>query len=365
MEIILFILILGVLVFVHELGHFLTAKRIGAKVEEFGFGFPPKIFSVKRGGTEYSLNLFPLGGFVKIFGEDGESRESLDSFASKSLGGRALTLAAGSLMNWIFAFILLSVLAVAGMPQAIDKDTKGVISNHQTTIIAVGIDSPAKEIGLELGDAVLSIKIPSVDLAGNFIDINISSVEQFQKFVAENKGKEIILTIKRGKDILEKKITPRLNPPEGQGPVGIALADTGVVSYPFYLAPIKGLEAALNFTFAFIKAIFNLLTDLLFAGKVSADLAGPVGIAVLTSKFSQLGINYLIQFIALLSLNLAIINLFPFPALDGGRLLFLIIEKFKGSPISQKIEKTIHATGFALLILLILVITFRDIERLF
>lgn len=365
MEIILFILILGVLVFVHELGHFLTAKKIGAKVEEFGFGFPPKIFSVKYGETEYSLNFFPLGGFVKIFGEDGEGRESPDSFVSKGIGGRALTLGAGSLMNWIFAFVLLSILAFVGTPQAIDIDTKGAVSNRQTIIIAVGFDSPAKEIGLELGDAILLIKIPSVEPAGNFIDINISSVEQFQKIVAENKGKEIILTIKRGKEILDKKITPRFNPPEGQGPVGVALADTGLVSYPFYLAPFKGLEAALNFTFAFIKGIFNLLADLLISGKVSADLAGPVGIAVLTSKFSQLGINYLIQFIALLSLNLALINLFPFPALDGGRLLFLIIEKFKGAPISQKIEKTIHAAGFILLIILILVITFRDIERLF
>jgi regulator of sigma E protease len=348
--ILLFTAILGILILVHESGHFFAAKKSGAKVEEFGIGFPPRIFSVKRGDTVYSMNLFPIGGFVKIFGEDGESRQDFRSFASKSVKTRSFIIFAGVLMNMILAVVLLSLGHVIGLPQVIEGNSVGAnIKNISVRVVDVAKNSPAEEAGIAVGDIMAGAK----------------NIEDIQNFIEQNLGKPITLTLKRGNEVLDKNITPRLNPPEGEGAIGIAMLKTGQISYPIYIAPIKGIESAFVIAWGTIKSFGQILSDWAKTGDLSEGLAGPVGIAVITGQVQKMGFIFLIQFAALISINLAIINILPFPALDGGRLLFIIIEKIKGSPVNQKYEKLAHTVGFGVLILLMILITFRDIEKFF
>lgn len=175
----------------------------------------------------------------------------------------------------------------------------------------------------------------------------------------------MVLTIKRGNETLEKSLTPRVDYPEGEGPLGIAMAKIGIVSYPWHIAPLKGFETSVSMLWMIISGFFLILKNLIISGKIIADIAGPVGIAVLTSQVTKLGFVYILQFTAFLSLNLAVINAMPFPALDGGRLLFLAIEKLRKKPVPPSVERFIHGAGFALLILLIIAVTFRDIVKLF
>lgn len=343
-----FILILGVLVLVHELGHFIAAKKNGLIVEEFGFGFPPRIFSWKPGETIYSINLLPLGGFVKILGENDGETSNLKSFASKSIGTRGLITAAGVAMNFALGALLLIIGFYIGLPQVLNKENETIAKNIKIQIVAINYDSPAEKANLKLGDSV-----------ENFDEISI-----FQDFINKNKGKEIILKIKRGGDNLEIKTIPRVNPPEGEGALGIALVKTGLISYPWYKSVWLGIQSAFIITWEIIKGFFELIKNLITAGKVPQEIAGPVGIATLAGQAINLGFVYLLQLVALISLNLAVLNLIPFPALDGGRLLFLGIEKIKGSKVNPKIENAIHSVGMILLLALVALITYRDILKL-
>ncbi len=344
----IFILILGILVLVHEWGHFIAAKKSGLTVEEFGFGFPPRIFSWKVNETLYSINLLPLGGFVKILGEDGGETDSPKSFSSKSAGIRSLIAAAGVTMNFMLGALLLIIGFYIGLPQVLNKDNEAVAKNVQIQIIAINHNSPAEKANLKLGDSI-----------ENFKEISI-----FQDFISKNKGKEVSLKIKRGEDYLEIKTVPRTNPPEGEGALGIALVKTGLISYPWYQSVWLGIKSAFIITWEIMKGFFELIKNLLTAGKVPQEVAGPVGIAVLAGQAINLGFIYLLQLVALISLNLAVLNLIPFPALDGGRLLFLGIEKIKGSKVNPKIENAIHSIGLVLLLALVILITYRDILKL-
>ncbi|MBU1179654.1 RIP metalloprotease RseP [Patescibacteria group bacterium] len=364
----LFIIILGLLVFVHEFGHFFAAKKLGAKVDEFGFGFPPRMVGVYRVGkkwkwtfrktpkikqTIYSLNWIPLGGFVKIKGEEGTEKDEPDSFASKSIGKRAIILVAGVTMNVILAMVILSIGFGIGIPQAIgDKmSPRAIIKDRNIQIVSVLKDSMADKAGIESGDEVLALDGRKV----NF--------KEMQDYLTGKVGEKVTYTIKRDDETIEKKIVPSILEETGKGGIGVGLVEIGVVSYPWYLAIWKGIMEA----FFYIKEIaiaFGTLFKNLFVGKgVSVDLSGPVGIAVITGKVARMGLIYLMQFTAILSVNLAIINVFPFPALDGGRLLFLAIEKIRNKPVSQRIESTIHNLGFALLMILIVTITARDFMK--
>lgn len=351
LTIIVFLLILGLLIFAHELGHFMTAKRAGIKVEEFGFGFPPRIFGIKRRETIYSVNLIPLGGFVKIYGEDGKGKNDKRSFASRPIWQKAVILVAGVAMNFVLAAGLLSFGFKLGLPQVLEGKEKNV-KEEKIQIVQVAKDSPAQAVGLKMGDEVFAIGEEKVE-----------SVEEFQKITKKNSDKEIILKIKRAKEEKEIRITPRKNPPEGEGPLGVALVKTGIVSYPFYEAIWRGIYATFFTTFLIIAAFYEIVKNFIFGKPIGAELAGPVGIAVLTHQATKMGFVYILQFTALLSINLAIINILPFPALDGGRLLFLAIEKIRRRPVSQKIENLIHSLGFALLILLMVFVTFRDVTK--
>lgn len=350
--IVIFILILGILIFVHELGHFMVAKKNGVKVEEFGFGFPPRIFGIKRGETIYSINAIPLGGFVRALGEDGGEKDNPRSFAAKKIWQRALILVAGVAMNFLFAALLVGIGYMIGLPVAAVDNIKGGEVRVQITDVAP--DSPAAKAGILAGDIIKKINGEPV-----------VKVEDFQSKIQSNLESNVTITMLRGDKEFDFNLIPRANPPSGEGAVGVGLVETSIARFPWYQALWEGLKSIYYLTIASVVAIAVILKNLILSGQVNADVAGPVGIAVITQQRVQLGFIYLLQFTAMLSLNLAIINLLPIPALDGGRLLFLLIEKIKGSPISQKVEQAIHATGFVLLILLMVLITVRDISRFF
>ena len=372
--IIIFILILGVLIFVHEMGHFLVAIRNGIKADEFGFGFPPRICGfvkdeetgkykfiwggkeVKSKNTIYSLNWIPLGGFVKIKGESGENKSEADSFAGRPAWTRIKVLAAGVAMNFFLAWILLSIVLMIGAPQAIDDNADAPNAKVQISQIVPG--APAEEMGLKIGD-----EICAAGVAGQEVRDKIKTTKEIQILASENKGREIILKIKRGQETLELKGAPRMKYPENQGPLGISLARTAIVSYSWYESIWRGLTAVFDLTLAIFAALGGIIKGLFSGGGVPADIAGPVGIAVLTKQAAALGLVYILQFTAILSINLGIINGLPFPALDGGRILFILIEKIKGSQVSQKVEQALHTAGFFLLIALMVVVTFRDFIR--
>lgn len=372
---IVFILILGVLVLVHELGHFLVAKRNGVISDEFGFGFPPRIFGTykdKKGRrkwvfgnkeigndlkneneTVYSFNLIPLGGFVKIRGEDGEDKKDKKSFANQTIWVRFKILFAGVLMNFILAIVLFSLAFQIGLPESVGDDYQAEDAKIQ--IAQVVKDSPAEEMGLEMGDRVLSIQTEE-DLTP------VSKIKTFQEVIESNKGKEISINIEReGKeDLLVLKSEIREEAPEGQGLLGVQLVRTTFARYGFFEATWMAIQTSFSMILAILVFLGDLIIRLFSSQPVTADVAGPVGIAVMTGKMVQFGLAYVFQFVALLSINLAVINLLPIPALDGGRILFLLIEKIKGAPLSQKLEGTANAIGFFLLILLMVFVTVKD-----
>lgn len=392
--VLIFIIILGVLVFVHEVGHFVTARRNGIKADEFGFGFPPRALGIQfmyengvrkkwrliwgirdgdhknekedkedahakklTGGTIYSLNWVPLGGFVKIKGEDGSGKKEEDSFASKSAWKRIKVLAAGVMMNFALAWVLISIVFMLGAPQAVDSTQQaGQETKIQISEVAAG--TPAETGGLKIGDEIAKTQ---KDASGE--TISLTSVQDFQDFIKANAGEELALDIIRGEEKLTLKITPRASYPDGQGPLGVSLAQTAIVQYPWYQAIWEGLRTTFDLIIAIVVALGGIIRNLIMGNGVGADVAGPVGIAVLTKEVAGLGLIYILQFTALLSINLGIINILPIPALDGGRILFILIEKIKGRPVSQKVEQAFHSIGFALLILLLVIITFKDVWK--
>ncbi len=355
-SILAFVVVLGLLVFVHELGHFLTAKKAGCQVDEFGFGFPPRLFGVKRGETIYSLNWIPLGGFVKIAGEDGEegAAQNPRNFSVKPVWQRLVILAAGVGMNLLLAVVLLSIGFMIGFPTEV-ADTDVAARDVKLQIVAVSSGSPAESAGLKLGDEIRVIA-----------ETPVSTVQGVQDQVAAHKGEEITIKVLRDGAEREIRVTPRVNPPAGDGPLGISPVRVGLVKYGVGGAIVQGARATWITTQAIVGSFVGIIRDLFATGRVKAELSGPVGIAVLTGQAVHLGFVYVLQFAALLSINLAIINLFPFPGLDGGRALFVVIELIRGG---KKLDKTaegwVHQIGFFLLLGLMVLVTVRDVARFF
>lgn len=349
LTVLLFFIVLSVLVLAHEFGHFWLAKRAGAKVEEFGLGFPPRIVKWRRGETLYSVNLIPFGGFVKIFGEDAAEQKEPGSFGLLSLGKRAQVIAAGVIMNFLLAAVLMMIVSGLGRPTLINEGNKALARDISIRILEVAPGSPAEVGGLKVGDKI----------------VGADDVEEFQQFIEVNRGREINLSVERGSETLKFTLTPRKDMPEGEGPIGISLARIGIVSSPWWRAPWDGLVASVNLTIAIAVAIVQLLAGAITGQGFVANLSGPVGIASLTGEAARLGIVYLLQFTALLSINLAILNVLPFPALDGGRLVFLVYEKFRGRPVNKEFEHAVNMVGFALLMLLLVWVTWQDIVRIF
>lgn len=374
LTIIAFLVVLSVLVFVHELGHFLAARRFGAAADEFGLGFPPRLFGFYKStsgkwkwkwgrgevsdaaDTVYSLNMVPLGGFVKIRGENGEDKTDTKSFANKPAWQRAIMLSAGVIMNVLLAVVIFSFIFGFGAVQSIDGvDLKNAeVRDRHVMIAAVSEGSPAAQAELKPGDTIVAVNGSSIE-----------SVESLQNFVAGKAGEQLTYTLKRDGVEFTKEVTPVTLAETNKGGIGIVISEMAFVRFPWYQAVVEGVKNTVFFLGAIVVGLYDLLARLVSGAGVSADVAGPVGIAVLTGQVVELGFMYLLQFAALLSLNLAVINILPFPALDGGRILFLIIEKIKGRPVKQQTEALIHNLGFILLIALVILVTFKDVKGLF
>lgn len=352
MSILIFIIILGIIIFVHELGHFVAAKRAGMRVDEFGFGFPPRLFGIKRGGTIYSLNWIPLGGFVRIKGENGEDANEADSFGAKSMPRRIIVILAGVTMNVVLAFALFTGGFLAGIPQAIDIVPSGaIVTDRMVWVGQVLNDSPADEAGLKLGDTISA-----------FDKAAVAKTDDLRDIIRSGSG-DIRLKIQRDNVEQEIVISPRVLEETKERGIGAELMDVGTVRFPWYLAIVRGAEATLVMLWAIIASFGSLIAGLVAGKGLTADISGPVGIAIITGEAARLGFRYLLEFTALLSLNLAVINAIPFPALDGGRFLFLIVEAVRGRKVSKKIEGIAHQVGFLLLMVLIVAVTYRDLVR--
>lgn len=368
---IVFIIVLSILVFVHELGHFWTAKKFGLNPKEFGFGFPPRIWGIYkdkegkwkkvRGNKEvtdnsdtvYSINWIPLGGFVNI-GEDEDSSEDPNHFVNQKPWKRVVILSAGVTMNVFLAAVLLSIGLMIGLPQSTENiSSKAKVSDKKVQVIEVLENSSASESGFKVGDVVLSLN-----------NQEVHSDEELKQLTINSDNKELIYSIKRGDEIIELKADKEVLNSEGDQGIGIGILNTGIVKYPWYLAIWEGLKTTLSLLWLIILAFISLFRDLFLGHGISADLGGPVYIAKATGDVARMGLVYLMQFTALLSINLAVINFLPFPALDGGRVLFIIIEKLKGKPVKREVETAMHYIGFILLMILVLVVTFRDVLRL-
>jgi len=363
MNIIIFFIILLVLVLVHEFGHFFTAKKFGIRVDEFGFGFPPKIFSIKKGETEYSFNALPFGGFVKIFGEnpDDESLSGPDasrSFVNKEKWKQAIVLVAGVVANFLLAWLLFSFGFMSGSQVSVNNEMGGPVPQDvYLTVISVLEKSPAELAGLESGDKIISIKSGEDFLA----DINPESVKSF---VVSHGEQEIEVGYMRGQELNTASLTPGLN--QANEPfIGIAMDTIGIVKLPVLSAFKEGMSLTLFVTKGTAQGLFKLIKDGVTGNGSLSAVTGPVGLVGIVGDAYKFGFNYLLSFTALISINLAIINLLPFPALDGGRLLFLLIEKIKGSRINPKVANTANFIGFSLLIILMLLVTYNDVVKLF
>ena len=364
MDIIIFIVILLVLILSHEFGHFIVAKKAGIRVDEFAFGFKPKIFGIKRGETTYSLNALPIGGYVKIFGEnpDEESISGLDSarsFVNKPKYIQALVLIAGVVMNFLVAWLLISVGFMSGLPSSTSAIPKGsVLTNEAVTIMDVAKDSPAEKAGLKTGDKLIS-----------FSTVNdtteIPSTESVQYFIKKHGGEEITVNFNRGTDLKQVKLIPESKTAKDDPKIGISMDVIGTLKLSFIQALWEGLKLSANLFVVTAVGFYTLIHNALIGQGSMAGIAGPVGIVGIVGDAAKFGFIYLLSLTALISVNLVVINLIPFPALDGGRLLFLLIEKIKGSRIKPKVANIINMIGFGILMLLMIVITYRDIVKLF
>jgi len=341
------LIILSLLVFVHELGHFVVAKRSGIRVEEFGWGYPPRLVKLwEHDGTAYTLNAIPFGGFVRMPGEDDPSVSG--GFASAPKRIRLGVLFAGPFMNFVLAAIFFAFSFMIGLPYP-EAET--------VTIAGVSPNSPAATAGLEKGDVVLKMDGQPVSLLTDFIDRTQSS-----------KGQEISLTVQRGDQVLTFSLVPRVNPPAGEGSMGVAINGTptqwGVRHLPLGQAALRGVEQTTEVVFLTISA-----PVLLLRGSISPEAArpvGPVGIARMTGDAANQAVNQgwwfpIIQLTAFISAALGITNLLPIPALDGGRILFVIVEAIRGKRIDPQKEGAIHLIGMAVILALMFLVTIQDI----
>lgn len=422
------------MIFVHELGHFVVARKNGIRASEFGFGFPPRIFGVQimsgkkmektgekvileskitdvkigseeiiesqetrkveeideevpvkkwriiwgnkdgddeneiidheeahrdqlAGSTIYSLNWIPLGGFVKIKGENGENKDDPDSFAGKKPWVRTKVLLAGVMMNFLLAWFLISIVFLIGAPSDIAKIVDKNIPSAPIKITEVSTGSPAEQIGIKTGDEIVNNQKNGVRFTG---------VDDFIAYINSNKGKDITLEIKRNQNILNFSVTPRIDIPANQGALGVSFdpSKISLISYKWYESIGYGFLATI-FIIGQTFIAFGTLIMSLFSNNKAAlnDVAGPIGIFILAKQTVEVGFVYVAFFTALISINLGIINVLPIPALDGGRVLFILIEKIKGKPVKQNIEQFFHTTFFILLLSLMALISVHEVIK--
>ena len=396
--ILLFIIVLSILVFVHEFGHFLAARSFKMRVYEFALGFPPLAIGVYKdpktgkfvivkgkkklgkdilvagGGKEvtehaeypatlYTLNWLPLGGFCKIKGENGEEKKDNDSFSGQAWWKRVIVLVAGVFMNFILAAILFSFGFMIGLPTdvsgGVSKDAI-LVTDPAVIIQQVEKKSPAEEAHLRFGDIVVSIN-----------GEKMQSSEQMRNYIHSRSSQLLDVTILRSDENKQKQelvvhVTPKVMSGEDKTPkLGVMLADAAIVKYPWYVSLPKGVETAFYGLVNIFVSLYLLLKGLLFGQGLVFEVSGPVGIASVIGQSAKLGIHYLINVMAMISLSLAAMNILPIPALDGGRVLFILIEKIFRKPVPLKYEQAAHTIGFLFLLVMIVVVTARDVMGLF
>lgn len=368
MAVILFILILLVLILVHEFGHFIIAKKSGIRVDEFGIGFPPKAKSLGvKNGTEYTLNWLPFGGFVRIFGET-PTEESINgpdsarSFINKPKYIQAAVLVGGVFFNMLLAWALLSLMFMVGTDIALTEEERSIATDVRLVISSVLPESPAGDIGLVAGDYIIGMKSGDESL-------EILTPEEALTFISTHSDGPIDVAIKRDSVIDRYSITPEknivLDDPD-RAVLGISMGSVGFLRYS---NPLTALKEGAKFTIDLTKLVWGGISGLflsIFALSADfSDVAGPIGIVSVVGDAAQVGFASILFLTAIISINLAIINILPIPALDGGRLLFLVIETIAGRRIKPEVANTVHAVFFGLLILLIVVVSYFDVVRLF
>ncbi len=363
MDVLLLIVVLVALILVHELGHFVAAKIAGMRVLEFGIGYPPRAARIaKKGETEYTLNWLPFGGFVRIYGEDGEATGTNGrAFTDKNRFAQALVLVAGIAMNLLFAWVLISGSLLAGTPRALDPNEVAMAPDAHIIVSDILPGSPAETAGLLAGDTIVQ------SFSGEEL-FTAPDPAAFTEFIAQD-GEEAPITfdILRGGEQLVLSVMPEkgiIASDPTRPAIGIAVAVVGTVPVSWYEAPVLGAE----YTWSLVKATAVGLAH--FFGSIftlSADfsqVAGPVGIAGAVGVASDAGLTSLITLTAIISINLALINLIPVPALDGGRLLFVLIESVTRRRIKPAVAGAMNTIGFLLLILLMVVVTAHDIWKI-
>lgn len=341
----LILVLLGIsfLILAHEAGHFFVAKKMNMKVDEFGFGLPPRILGFKKGETIYSINLLPFGGFVKIAGENLDEnldKEKINSeeekrfFFNQPIKNRVLVTVAGVIVNFIIGWLLISSSFAIGKPFSI---IVGDIFNN----------SPAAQAGFQKGDIILGFQ----------------REEDLKKFIINNPNKEVYFRIKRLNQELDIKV--KIEEKNGSGFLGIYFVGGEIKKERIDKAFIKGFLTSLNIFKMNAYGIYYLIYNLFSSGKLIEGIVGPVGIINFSKQVGEISLIYLLNLLGIISVSLSFMNLIPFPALDGGRLLFLLVEKIRGKKHSLKVESIINGIGFVLLLILIIFVTFRDIKNIF
>lgn len=351
------IILFGILIFFHELGHFIFAKLVGVKVLKFSLGFGPKLISKKIGETDYIISAIPLGGYVKPLGEEpGEELKEEDkqwAFNCQPVWKRAAIVLAGPVFNLVLAYIIFVTFFSLKIPVAIPD-----LSSITTTIEDVVENSPAIKAGLMKGDTIVSIN-------GTSVNDWVEMAEIFSK----NPGKELTLKVKRGNDLIDIRVTPeptKIKDEKGReiivGRIGVSkkLRVEVIQSSSILQAPIKGIEAVYGWSILILKVVGKLLT-----GAVSAkQMGGPILIVDAAAKAASAGAFTYFSFIAIISINLAILNLLPIPVLDGGHLMFMSIEALRGKPLNEKVMGIATKIGIAMIMLLIAFVFYNDIIRI-
>ncbi|MCL4360620.1 site-2 protease family protein [Patescibacteria group bacterium] len=372
--IVTFFIILTVLIFVHEFGHFIVARIIGVEVEEFGFGLPPRIWGKKAGKTIYSVNWLPIGGFVRLKGEDEEDREQaahLDTrkaktyFWGRSRLERSAILLAGVTMNFLLAIgIMTFLLVVQGEP----KDT------NRVHVDMVQPGSPAEKAGIRVGDVITSVEYQTgtvfaegksgITPEPKLTTTAITGADQLIKLTERLRGQPIVLRILRNSERTQAVLIPRQTYPTGQGPMGVAISSVELTTYTWAEAPPRAVVVTFTRAWDMIASLAALLYRAVTLQPIQADIAGPVGIAEVTGQAVRFGFYAVLEFASILSLNLAILNVLPFPALDGGRLAFVFLEKIFGKRLKPAFERSVHQVGMLILLALLLLVSVHDVFRL-
>ncbi len=364
MTILFFILILIVLILVHEFGHFSVAKMFGIKVHEFGIFFPPRLFAKKFGETEYSFNLLPFGGFVKIFGENyDEGKDDPRSFVNKSRWKQVSVLLAGIVFNLIFAWLALSVGYVVGLPTATEHNGFGYVQGAAPTVVATIPGSPAEKAGLLVGD-----RIEKLETGHDSIDIRTlntsAQADVATNFIIAHPDESIVITYVRDDAEMIALAKAQEGIVDGRKAIGLQLEDVGTLRLPPHLALAQGAMLAWDITQNTATGLAGFLKQIVTGHANFGEVAGPIGITVFGAAAIKSGFGAAVTLAALISINLAIINLIPIPGLDGGRVFIVLVEGIRGKPISQKLMLNLTLAGFALLILLMLVVSYHDIAKL-